>query len=231
MKVAGLSYAKDLAADMNRDVQRIMVSDEYRILFPGSALGAKKSSSTDIEARRNSDTFEIAGRKGAYIGQGVGGPLTGKKISCGVVDDPIKNSQEALSETTKNSIWNWYISTFLTRLSKDGGHIVMATRWAVDDLSGRILAENPNAKLLSFPAINEDGEALIPELHPIDKLEETKRMMGDYFWSAMYQQSPKAAGGNVFKDEFIQHYLPKDLPAKFEKVIASWDCTFKNNVS
>ena len=220
-RLAGLSYSKDLASDMNRDVQAIMSTQEYKNLFPKSWMG----NGTTVA---NSDKFKVPNGTGTYSGQGVGGPLTGKRVDIGIIDDPIKNSQEALSETIKESIWKWYGSTFLTRLSKNSGHIIMATRWAVDDLSGRVLANNPKAKRLSFPAVNEQGEALIPELHPIEKLLETKQALGDYFWSAMYQGSPKNLGGNVFKDEYVQYYLPKDLPEKFEKVIASWDCTFKD---
>lgn len=149
--------------------------------------------------------------------------------NCGIIDDPIKNSKEALSPATKDSIWKWYGSTFLTRLSKNSGHIIMATRWATDDLSGRVLAANPKASLLSFPAINEEGEALIPDLHPAEKLLETKAILGDYFWSAMYQQSPKTIGGAIFKDTGVRHYLTKDLPDKFDKVIQSWDMTFKDS--
>lgn len=232
LRIAGLSYGKDLASDMNRDVQRIMMSREYHKLFPDSSLNAKRAVNVDIEAKRNSETFELVGHKGTYIGQGVGGPLTGKTVNIGIIDDPIKNSKEALSPATKDSIWKWYGSTFLTRLSKTGGQIIMATRWATDDLSGRVLAANPKAKLLSFPATSgPEGEevALIPELHPVDKLLETKAMLGDYFWSAMYMQSPKTIGGAIFKDTGVRHYLPNELPTKFEKIVQSWDMTFKDS--
>ncbi|WP_323085692.1 phage terminase large subunit [Providencia alcalifaciens] len=228
-RIAGLSYGKDLASDMNRDVQRIMMSDEYKELFPNSSLNAKRVVTVEVEAKRNSETFEIVGRKGAYISQGVGGPLTGKKVDLGIIDDPIKNSKEALSPTTKLSIWNWYTSTFKTRLSKNSGEIIMATRWATDDLSGRVIEKNSRAEVLAFPAINEKNEALVPELHPLDKLLETKSILGDYFWSAMYQQSPKPGDGQIFHEEFVRYYLPKDLPTKFDKVIHSWDMTFKNS--
>lgn len=229
MRIAGLSYSKDLATDMNRDVQRIMMSGEYHALFPDASLNARRAVNVDVEAKRNSETFELVGYKGTYIGQGVGGPLTGKRVDFGIIDDPIKNSKEALSPAVKDSIWKWYGSTFLTRLSKNAGHIIMATRWATDDLSGRVLAANAKAQLLSFPAIDEHGQALIPQLHPADKLLEVKEILGDYFWSAMYQQSPKTIGGAIFKDSGVQYYLPKDLPAKFDKVIQSWDMTFKDS--
>ncbi|EPH3999827.1 phage terminase large subunit [Morganella morganii] len=229
MRVAGLSYGKDLASDMNRDVQRIMMSEEYKALFPESCLNAKRVVTVEIEAKRNSETFEIVGRKGAYISQGIGGPLTGKKVDLGIIDDPIKNAKEALSPVTKKATWNWYISTFKTRLSKNSGEIIMATRWATDDLSGRVIDSSDKAKVLAFPAINERGEALVPELHPIDSLIEKKALFGDYFWSAMYQQKPKPGDGQIFHEEFARYYLPKDLPDTFDEVIHSWDMTFKDS--
>lgn len=205
-RVAGLSYAKDLASDMNRDVQRIMLSPEYHAIFPDSALNVKRVVTIDVEAKRNSETFEIVGNKGSYVSQGVGGPLTGKKVDFGIIDDPIKNSKEALSTTVKNGLWSWYVSTFLTRLSKNSGQIIMATRWATDDLTGMILEKNKRAEYLAFKAISDDGEALVPELHPIEKLQETKDIMSEYFWAAMYQQSPIVMGGNLFKKEWWSYY-------------------------
>lgn len=227
MRVGALSYSADLAGDMNADVQRIMSTPEYRNIFPGAWLGNKPDDG--VAVKRNTDEFGIANHKGTYVCAGVGGPLTGKKIDLGIIDDPIKNAKEALSPTTKKSIWNWYVSTFKTRLSKNSGEIIMATRWATDDLSGRVVEITPRAKVLAFPAINEQGEALVPELHPKEKLLETKTILGDYFWSAMYQQSPKQAGGSIFKDEWIKYYLPKDLPTNFDIVIHSWDMTFKDS--
>ena len=213
LAVGGLSYAKDLASDMNRDVQRIMMGEEYARLFPDVALNSKRVVTVEVEAKRNSETFEIVGHRGRYVSQGVGGPLTGKRLDVGIIDDPIKNAAEALSDTVKNGIWNWYVSTFLTRLSKNSGQIIMATRWALDDLSGRIIENNPRARVLEFPAIDANGQALVPELHPVDKLLETKQTMSDYFWSAMYQQSPIVLGGNIIKTAWFALY---DIPPQIQ---------------
>ncbi|OAR95969.1 phage terminase large subunit [Morganella morganii] len=226
-RVGALSYSSDLAGDMNADVQRIMSSDEYRILFPESWLGNKPTDG--VAVKRNTEAFSIANHKGTYVCAGVGGPLTGKKVDLGIIDDPIKNAKEALSPTVKKSIWNWYASTFKTRLSRNSGEIIMATRWATDDLSGRVKEKTPKARVLAFPAINEQGEALVPELHPLDKLLETKAILGDYFWSAMYQQTPKPGDGQIFHEEFARYYLLKDLPDTFDEVIHSWDMTFKDS--
>ncbi|CAM8170846.1 phage terminase large subunit [Morganella morganii] len=226
-RVGALSYSSDLAGDMNADVQRIMSSDEYRILFPESWLGNKPTDG--VAVKRNTEAFSIANHKGTYVCAGVGGPLTGKKVDLGIIDDPIKNAKEALSPTVKKSIWNWYASTFKTRLSRNSGEIIMATRWATDDLSGQVIEKAPKTRIMAFPAINEKGEALVPELHPLDKLLETKAILGDYFWSAMYQQKPKPGDGQIFHEEFARYYLPKDLPDTFDEVIHSWDMTFKDS--
>jgi predicted phage terminase large subunit-like protein len=117
----------------------------------------------------------------------------------------------------------------------------MATSWAEDDLPARICAQfkgDPRLTMLRFPAINAVDEvgynpdlplgALVPELKSLEFLHEVKSLFSAYWWAALYQQSPRALGGNVFKEEGVRYYLPKDLPAKFDKVVASLDATFKD---
>jgi len=219
LSIGGLSYGSDLAADMNRDVQRIMLSERYKRVFPDSALNARRVVTLEVEAKRNSETFELVGHAGKYVAQGVGGPLTGKSLDIGIIDDPVKNSQEALSPTVKSGVWNWYQSTFKTRLSKNSGHIIMATRWALDDLSGRVIESDPRARRITFKAVDDDGNALVPELHPIEKLMETKAGMSSFFWSAMYQQAPVPIGGNIFRADWWQ-YLDTAPPIEWRSIYA-----------
>lgn len=234
-RVGAFSYNSDLAGVMSQDVRRNLASPEHLRLFPVEG-GPRRRYDVD----RNGE-FTAPGGSGAYIGRGVDGGGTGRSLDFGIIDDPVKNATEALSPTTKESVWNWYQTVFKTRLSDRSGQIVMATSWAEDDLAGRIMAlhaGDSRIKVLRFPAINEPGESgynpqlprgpLVPALHPLEQLLEFKAEMSDYWWSALYQQSPKSLGGNVFKEIGIRYYLPKDLPSKFEKIIASWDCTFKD---
>jgi predicted phage terminase large subunit-like protein len=73
--------------------------------------------------------------------------------------------------------------------------------------------------VLNFPAISADGKALVPELHPIEKLIETKATVSDHFWSAMYQQQPVVLGGGIFKDEWWRYY--KELtPMEYRMIYA-----------
>lgn len=226
-RIASCSYALDLAHDMNRDVQRIMMSPEYREVFPETALNEKRVVTVEGQALRNSDRFDIIGRKGYYVCAGIGGPLTGKSVDIGIIDDPIKNAEEARSAAIKKKIREWYDQVFLTRLSKTSGQIIMATAWAVDDLAATVLARG-NAKHLKFKAIQDDGTALVPELHPIEKLLETKEALHPAAWAAMYDSSPVIEGGNIFMSGWIKTYTPAQLPGRFDEVIQSWDMTFKD---
>jgi predicted phage terminase large subunit-like protein len=233
-RIAAASYASSLADSMSLDVRRNLASPAHRRLWP----------STDERRRytvnRNGE-FTAPNGAGSYISDGVGGGFTGKPADIFIIDDPIKNNEEALSLVTKEKIWNWFQSTSKTRMSENSGQIIMATRWAEDDLSGRVIEmyeKDSRLTVLRFPAINEPDEvgynpamprgALVPQLHSLTQLKEFKHELSDYWWSALYQQSPKALGGNVFKDIGIKYYLPKDLPQKFDKIIDSWDCTFKD---
>lgn len=236
LRVAACSYNDDLAKGFGQDVRRNVASPEHQRLFP--ITGGKRK----YDVNRMGE-FTAPGGSGSYLSVGVGSGLTGKPVDIGIIDDPIKDQKEALSETTKENHWNWFQSTFLTRLSERSGVIVMATQWAEDDLPSRVIDyyqqnEPKRLTVLRFPAINSPHElnyqsqlpagALVPELHSLTQLMEIKSLLSDYWWSALYQQSAKALGGNVFKDVGIQYYLPKDLPEKFDLVVDSWDCTFKD---
>jgi predicted phage terminase large subunit-like protein len=232
--VGGLSYNDLLAGSISQDVRRNIASDKHRRLFPSNREKNK------YDVNRTSEFNSPSGR-GTYKGAGIGAGLTGFPLSIGIIDDPIKNAEESLSEVTKEGIWSWYQSVFKTRLSEFSGQLIMATRWAEDDLTQRVIdlhKGESRLKTLFFPAINEPGEvgynpalplgALVPDLHSLAQLGELKRETSDYFWAALYQQCPKPLGGNVFKESGIHYYLPKDLPKKFDKIINSWDCTFKD---
>lgn len=228
------SYSDDLACAMAQDVRRNLESHRHRNVFP-------IKETTNQYAVNRMGEFNSPSGLGSLVAVGVGAGLSGRSLDCGIIDDPIRDAKEALSETVKENIWNWYQSVFSTRLSEHSGQIIMATSWAEDDLSARIVNHfqgNTRLRHLRFPAINSPDEAgfnpdlppgpLCPEFRSLQFLQEQKSLCSDYWWSALYQQSPRPLGGNVFKADGIQHYAPKDLPQRFDKVINSWDCTFKD---
>lgn len=235
--IISASYNMDLASDMGRDVQAIMKQQEYRELYPNVNLMERKSSITKMTAVQTSKYFEIPGRKGRYIAAGVGTGITGKGANIAIIDDPFKDRREADSPTMRARVWDWYTSTLRTRLAPGGGIIVMHTRWHEDDLVGRLLQAQENGgekwELVSYPAIAEhdekhrkEGEALHPERFDINELNALRGAVGSYDWAALYQQHPTPRGGGIFKGGWIRHWT--QLPNIFERVIQSWDFTFKD---
>lgn len=242
--IIATSYGADLSSRMNRDLQRIIDSPEYYDIFPETRLnGSNVRSAATGSYLRNSDIFEIVNHKGVYKSSGVGGAITGMGMKYGIIDDPFKNRQEANSETQRQRVWDWYTSTFYTRLEKGGKILLTLTRWHEDDLAGKLLeadkGENAeNWTVLRFPAIatddphpedpREPGEPLWPEKYDLDDLKRIKTTIGPIEWEALHQQDPKPQEGTLLKRKYWQYYSLAPQPREFERIIQSWDCTFKD---
>ena len=234
LSIISVSYSATLAEDFCRDVQRIIDSDEYKAIFPNTKLSDKK----DKNYKRTSDIFEIVDHKGVYCSAGVGGGITGKGCDILIIDDPIKNRQEANSENTRKKIFDWYSSTAYTRLSPIGGVIMMCTRWHLDDLIGKVLNDK-NQKpfhVISYPAIAEhdephrkQGEALHPERFSLEILNEIKSTLSASDWLSLYQQRPTPEGGAIFEVSKLRYFDESSEPKRFDQIVGSWDMTFKEN--
>lgn len=244
--IISASYSDSLASMMNRDVQRIIDSQEYKNLFPSSTLWGENVRS-DVRGSwlRNNDIFEIVGHRGRYRSAGIGSGITGLGGSTLIVDDPIKDQKEADSPTYRQNVWEWYTSTFKTRMEnrdgKRGRILITLTRWHEDDLAGRLLAQAKSTPLadqwevISFPAIREDldnpydpraiGDALWPEAQPLDDLEKIKAS-SSRVWTALYQQRPSPESGVIIQREWFKYY--RQAPSDFDTVVQSWDLTFKD---
>jgi len=232
IRIAQACYALDLAREMGRHVKAIMASRRYKNLIADKKILFKKPISRANE-------FTLAFGHGSYLCVGVGGGLTGRPVDLLIIDDPVKNHEQALSETVTKSVAAWYETTSTTRMSENSGKIIMATSWTDLDLPSIVSEKNegkPNFKLLSFPALNYQNEinynpdlkegALVPELHSERQLREIKSELSEIWWAALYQQSTRGQGGNIFKEIGWREYGKNDLPARFERVIASIDCAF-----
>lgn len=235
--IISTSYSSTLTRRANKEIQRIIDSKEYGVIFPATKLGAKMSGYT-----RNSDEFEVVGNKGFFKGVGVGGGLTGFGATILQIDDPFKNRAEADSITIRENVWDWYTSSFYTRLAPGGGIIIINTRWHEDDLSGRLLQMSKDDmyadkwRVVNFKAIatedeehRKEGEALHPERYSVSLLNSIKTAVGSRDWSALYQQEPVPDGGAVFKREWLKyhHYTRNEHP-NFDSVALSWDMAFKD---
>ena len=204
--VIAASYNSDLASDFGRQVRNVVSSPEYAQLFE-----TRLSEDSRAANRWNTD----AG--GGYVAAGVGTAITGRGADVLLIDDPLKDREEADSELQRNKVWDWYTSTAYTRLAPGGRIVVIQTRWHADDLSGRLLADEARGgdtwEVLNLPAINDDGHALWPEFYPLETLERYRKVLPSRDWSALYQQRPTPEEGDYFKREWFTFYdkLPDPL--------------------
>lgn len=213
-----------------------MQSKFYRRLFQRAVLSADKQSVNEF----------VTTQQGFRMSTSVNGVLTGRGADLIILDDPLK-PEEALSETKRTSVNEWYSNTLLSRLNskKEGIIIIVMQRLHQDDLVGHVL-EQDKWEVVSFPAIAEEdethiidgpfgrrhfyrkqGEALQPEREPKPVLESLRRNLGEYVFLSQYQQSPTPAGGALIKNHWLQYYELDKLPWQFWFIVQSWDTANK----
>jgi predicted phage terminase large subunit-like protein len=203
------TYSADLASKFARDVKRIMASEQFKRLFDVTvSTGSDGGINQAME-------FTLSGAHGGLKAVGVGGGITGRGMTHGVIDDPVKSRQDGESETMRERVWDWYTSDFLTRQQGQGGFapvVVVHTRWHEDDLIGRLLERDPDLwTVTKYPAINERGEALWPERDSLKKLEAMRATMSVRDWMSLYQQEPVPPGGDIFQSDWFRRYKVIDI--------------------
>lgn len=217
-RVIGASYAAPLAYRISRQARNIIGGVhwlwEHRLASDLANIAA----------------WDMAGHRGGYIAAGVGGPITGSGANLLIIDDPIKNQEEADSATYRKNVWEWYTSTAYTRLEDHGAIIVIQTRWHHDDLAGRLLAAQHTGgdrwDVLHLPALDETGAALWPEKFDAEALGRINRAVGSRVFAALYQGRPSNDDSSLLRREWWRTY--RELPERFDLIIQSWDMTFKD---
>jgi predicted phage terminase large subunit-like protein len=214
--VVTATYAQELADDFGRKVKNQIEDAAYQAIFPGVGLADDSKSAKRFHIEGSLGGYEHATtQRGAFYAVGVGGPLTGRGAHLLLIDDPVKNREDADSEVMRKKVKDWYTSTAYTRLMPGGRIVIIQTRWHEDDLSGWLLEEHGHEGwvVLNLPAINDNGEALWPEQYDTEALERIKRALPPRDWSALYQQRPAPETGDYFKREWIipvDHVPPKE---------------------
>jgi predicted phage terminase large subunit-like protein len=188
-------------------------------------------------------------QNGCRLATSVGGVLTGRGADFIIIDDPLK-PDEALSETQRKAVNEWYDHTVYSRLNdKQTGCIIIIIimqRLHKDDLVGHVL-EQENWEHVRLPAIAEEeethviesffgtrtirrhvGEALHPEREPLPVLEHVRRTIGEYNFAGQYQQQPAPLGGGMVKATWFKTYVPGEEPSSFNMVFQSWDTANKS---
>lgn len=219
------SYAQELANTLSRASR-----ENYK-----ASGGLTKG---DADAIKHWETIEGGGLWAA----GVGGPITGKGFHLGIIDDPLKNAEDASSEVIRNNQQEWYQSTFYTREEPGGAIVVVQTRWNEMDLSGFLLSQEGEEEperwhILNLPAVAEEqppfpdtctvipdwrdaGQALCPERYDLARLRRIEARIGPYYWGALYQQQPRPREGDFFKPGRMPRI---DAQPACERYVRAWD--------
>lgn len=205
--VVTATYAQELADDFGRKVKNQIEDATFQGVFPGVSLADDSKSAKRFHIEGSLGGYEHStSQRGAFYAVGVGGPLTGRGAHLLLIDDPVKNREDAESEIIRKKTKDWYTSTAYTRLMPGGRIVIIQTRWHEDDLSGWLLSEHGHEDwtVLNLPAIDEAGKALWPEQYDIEALERIKLALPPRDWSALYQQQPSPETGDYFKREWVK---------------------------
>ncbi len=150
-----VSHSTGLAESFGREARNLLLDEAFQQIFPNTRLSKDSRSTSNWATTQN----------GKYAAVGVGTGIAGRGWHLGCLDD-VLDEQGALSKVEKDSIWEWYGPGFYTRRMPNRNAIVsIQTRWAVDDLAGRLLAQSviePEADqwdVLSIPALLDDASA------------------------------------------------------------------------
>lgn len=186
----------------------------------------------------NNTEFELDNGVGGMISRGILSGVTGRPADLMIIDDPVKNRQEADSKTYRDRVWAEWNDSLKSRLAYGAKVIIIQTRWHEDDFAGRIIKNEKNVTVINLKceAGENDilgrriGQALCPEIGKGDNwLKDFKSSFttkeGTRTWNALYQGEPTPDEGNIFKRQWFQYY--KELPNIPYKLI-SVDATFKD---
>lgn len=214
LRIAIVSYTDEMArrhgAEIKIDVEQ----------FDGENhpidLGIKLRQDSRAAGRWN-----IRGHKGSLYCVGIGGSLTGKPVDILIIDDPIKNMEQAHSHAYRTKLKEFWQAVCIPRMSPTTKVVIIQTRWHEDDLAGWLYRNEPGQwRYVNIPAQAESSEDPInraPGEYMVSargdrNWPQIKRNVGSYVWAALYQGSPRPAAGGLFKRHHLRYWatMPTD---------------------
>lgn len=209
-------YSAALAKTFGRKVMQMI--DEF----------GKKTFDIELNPKsRSAERFDILQKQGGMDSLGALGAITGKGADLLIIDDPVKNDAQANSAKMRDNLWDWFMSTALTRLEPKGVLILVMTRWHEDDICGRIISsqnvtyykknkdfKNIDWLIVKIPAIAEPndplgraiGTPLWEDRYNYNALEEIRLTIGSRWFGSLYQQSPSPADGAIFRRKYFRYF-------------------------
>lgn len=222
------TYNDDFAMDFGAEVRKIMASTQFKSVFPDTRL---------VRGGQSKDRLQTTqGGMATFVG--VGGSLTGRGAHCLIIDDLIKDYEQARSKAFRDRAWEWFTKVAMTRRMGPKLVIITFTRWHQDDIIGRLtdpeneyynrtLAEK--IKIIDLPAIageedplgREPGQPLW-DRYDLEFLNE-QRILDPLGFEALYQQRPSLMDGDLFKRETLQFFNPAEIDESELRIYCSSD--------
>ena len=222
------TYNDDFAQDFGAEVRKIMASHQYKNVFPDTRL---------VRGGQAKDRLQTTqGGMATFVG--VGGSLTGRGAHCLIIDDLIKDYEQARSKAFRDRAWEWFTKVAMTRRMGPKLVIITFTRWHQDDIIGRLtdpeneyynrtLAEK--IKVINLPAIAGEDDPLgrepgqpLWDRYDLDFLNE-QRTLDPLGFEALYQQRPSLMDGDLFKRETLRFYEPAEIDERELRVYCASD--------
>lgn len=232
-RIISCSYNDGMATEFSRfcrdgimETKNLPHEVIYNDVFPNSVIA---------EGNASYKKWALEGQFFNYLGAGIGGGITGKGCNISIVDDPVKDAEEALNELRLETIWTWYSGTFLSRNEENGIEIINMTRWAAGDICGRILGDEKNKgpeaddwfilSLVASYEVESITYMLCPELLSQQRLDRLRKTTIAEIFFANYFQKPIDIQGRLYKTLKTYKDVPKDEAGRqlFERLIAYTD--------
>tara|TARA_R100001460_G_scaffold18055_2_gene38384 strand:- start:454 stop:1917 length:1464 start_codon:yes stop_codon:yes gene_type:complete len=226
LKIMQTTHTAELAFRFGRKVRNLMNSAEYTKVFPGVELRADSQAAGRWETSKG----------GEYFAAGVGGAVTGRGADLLIIDDP-HSEQDALSPTALEHAYEWYTSGPRQRLQPGGAIVIIMTRWADNDLTGKLMKQQGRDiladkwEVVEFPALMpESEEPLWPEFWKKEDLLSVKGSLSVGKWEAQWQQNPTGDMAAILKREWWNVWEKDDIPP-LEYVMQSYDTAYSKKES
>ena len=221
LKIIQATHTGELAIKFGRKAKHLIDSEEYHKIFDTRLQEDSKAAGR----------WETA-QGGEYFAAGVGGAITGRGADLLIIDDP-HSEQDAMSESSLESAYEWYTSGPRQRLQPGASIVLVMTRWSTKDLTAMLLKAQKEVKgdqwdVIEFPAImdHESGTKPVwPEYWSLEELDKVKATLPVKKWNAQFMQAPTSEEGALIKREWWRKYKDDYIPP-LQHVIQSYDTAF-----
>lgn len=224
------TYNNEFANELSVKCRDFFLNERFQKLYGG-----------ELELHPEQQTkhkWSLKGHEGSAIFAGVGGTITGNPADVLLIDDIVKDFEDAVSKVAQEKIWNWFNYVTDSRLRGEASRIIIVmTRWVKNDLIGRILAheeemgmpQDKRFKVIHFPALldvqddkYETGRPLWPEVKSLNFLLERQKKNPSMFKS-LWMGNPIDLEGLVINPKWIK--IENDVKSLGEKILScrGWD--------